>query len=228
MQLSLPFFRRLANAEDPNSFANKLRAERFRQFEKWLAPLPRPLRILDLGGTNEYWELRGWAGRDDIQIVAVNPEAEEQRYDNIQMLSGEATNLEEFADRSFDVVFSNSVIEHLFTFENQRRMASEVQRVGKCFWVQSPNFWFPLEPHFDVPGWHWMPVNLRVALIKRWKFGTMGPCTDPKRAREVVEEVRLLTKGELQEIFPGATMVPQRFIGLVKSWNVVGGLPAVT
>jgi hypothetical protein len=228
MQLSLPLFRRLANADDPNSFANKLRAERFRQFENWLAPLPRPLRILDLGGTNEYWALRGWAGRSDIQIVAVNPEAEEQRYDNIRMLAGDATNLEEFGDRSFDVIFSNSVIEHLFTLENQRRMASEVQRVGKCYWIQSPNFWFPLEPHFDVPGWHWMPVSLRVTLIRRWKFGTMGPCADPEGARKMIEEVRLLTKAELREIFPGATLHPQRFCGLVKSWNVIGGLPVLS
>ena len=224
MQLSLPLFRRLASADDPNSFANKLRAKRFRQFEKWIAPLPRPLRMLDVGGTNDYWALRGWAGRSDIQIVTVNPQAEEQIYDNIQALAGDATKLE-FEDRSFDVIFSNSVIEHVFTFENQRRMASEVQRVGKCFWIQSPNYWFPLEPHFDMPGWHWMPVSWRVALIRRWKFGSLGPCADPVQAREMIEEVRLLTKRELREIFPGATLVPQRFCGLVKSWNVVGGLP---
>jgi Methyltransferase domain len=221
MQLSLPILRRLADADDPNSFASKLRAKRFRQFEQWLAPLPRPLQILDLGGSSTYWERYGWAGRPDIQIVTLSPEAEEQRHNNIQPLVGDAANLTKFGDQSFDVVFSNSVIEHLFTFENQQRWAAEVQRIAKCFWVQSPNYWFPMEPHFDVPGWQWLPVDLRVAMIRRWRFGSSGPCKDLAHAREVVEEVRLLTKNELKNLFPGASFLPQRFCGLVKSWNVV-------
>lgn len=221
MQLSLPIVGRLANANNPNSFANKLRARRFRQFEEWIAPVPRPMRMLDVGGTNTFWKLRGWAGRADIEIITLNPAAEEQRYENIRPLAGDATNLDQFGDRSFDVVFSNSVIEHLFTFERQRLMAAEVQRVGKCFWIQSPNYWFPLEPHFQVPGWQWLPVDVRVSMIRRWKCGSHGPCADAAAAREVVEEVRLLTKRELKELFPTATLLPERFCGLVKSWNVV-------
>lgn len=91
----------------------------------------------------------------------MNLAVEEQRHEDVQPLAGDATDLREFGDSSFDVVFSNSVIEHLFTFENQRRMAREVQRVGKAFWVQTPNFWFPMEPHFHVPGWQWMPRDTR-------------------------------------------------------------------
>jgi SAM-dependent methyltransferase len=226
MRLSLPFIRQLSDADNPKSYANKLRAKRFGEFEKWVAKLPRPIRMLDVGGSNGYWNLRGWAGRDDIEIVTLNTEAEKQCFDNIQPLVGDLTNLERFADRSFDLIFSNSVIEHLFSFENQRRMASEVRRVGKSFWVQSPNYWFPLEPHFQLPGWQWMPVATRVALIQRWQFGKWGPYADPAIARNVVEEVRLLTKSELKDIFPGATLLPERFCGLVKSWNVVGGLSA--
>jgi Methyltransferase domain len=228
VQLSLSILRRLADADNPNSFASRLRAKRFRQFEQWIAPLPRPLQILDLGGTNAYWERNGWASRADTHIVTLNPEAEEHRYQNIEPLVGDAMNLERFGDQSFDVVFSNSVIEHLFTFENQRHWASEVQRIGKCFWVQSPNYWFPMEPHFDVPGWQWLPLDLRVAMIQRWKCGSSGPCADPVHAREIVEEVRLLSKRELKKIFPGAALLPQRFCGLVKSWNVIRGLSVLS
>lgn len=153
--------RQLADSSDPDSFANKLRTRRFLQFESLIAPLPRPLRILDVGGTTEFWERRGWAGRRDIQVITMNLAVEEQRHEDVQPLAGDATDLREFGDSSFDVVFSNSVIEHLFTFENQRRMAREVQRVGKAFWVQTPNFWFPMEPHFHVPGWQWMPRDTR-------------------------------------------------------------------
>jgi hypothetical protein len=225
MGFSIPNVRWLADDENPKSLSNRLRARRFGLFEALIAPMTRPLRILDIGGTNDFWEQRGWAGRTDVEIFSLNLVAEPQRHENIKSISGDATNLSDFGDRSFDVAFSNSVIEHLYTFENQRRMASESQRVGRAFWVQTPNFWFPMEPHFQVPGWQWMPVALRTSIVRRWRCGWRGPCSDPARARSLVEEVRLLTKGELGTIFPGANIIPERFFGLVKSWIVTGGFP---
>lgn len=226
MEFSMPNLRWLADDENPKSFSNKLRARRFRLFETLTASMPRPLRILDVGGTNDFWEQRGWAGRSDVEIFSLNLVPEQQRHENIKPLAGDATNLAQFEDRSFDVAFSNSVIEHLFTFDSQRRMASESQRVGKAFWVQTPNFWFPMEPHFQVPGWQWMPLQLRTAIIQRSRCGWRGPCADETGARKLVEEVRLLSLSELRAIFPAANMVPERFCGLVKSWIVIGGFPA--
>jgi hypothetical protein len=222
MKISIPNVRRLADDENPNSFSNKLRARRFRQFEAWAAAMPRPLRILDVGGTNDFWDQRGWADRSDVEIYSLNLFPEKQRHENIHPLCGDATDLSQFAAGSFDVAFSNSVIEHLFTFESQRRMAKEIQRVGKSYWVQTPNFWFPMEPHFQVPGWQWMPLDLRIAIIRRQRCGWRGPCPDPSAARKLVEEVRLLSKRALHSIFPGATLIPERFCGLVKSWTAVG------
>jgi hypothetical protein len=223
VEFDMPIMRRLADSENPNSLANRLRARRFRQFEALVAPLPRPLRVLDVGGENAFWENRGWAGRSDIQIFSLNLVPQEQLHENIRPVVGDATDLSQYDDKSFDVAFSNSVIEHLFSLENQRRMASEIQRVGKAFWVQTPNFWFPMEPHFHVPGWQWMPLDLRVALIRRWRCGWRGPCPDPTRARDLVQELRLLTRNELSSLFPGATLIPERFGGLIKSWTVIGG-----
>jgi len=226
MEFSIPNLRWLADDENPTSFSNKLRARRFQQFESLVASLPRPLRILDVGGTNDFWAQRGWAGRADVQIFSLNLVPEKRQHENIEPLAGDATDLAQFDERSFDVAFSNSVIEHLFTFENQRRMAAEIQRVGKAFWVQTPNRWFPMEPHFQVPGWQWMPLHLRTAIIQRWRCGWRGPCADAVQARKLVEEVRLLSKSELSAIFPGANLVPERFCGLVKSWTAMGGFPA--
>lgn len=219
--------RGLASSEDPSSLANRFRLRRFRRFESLAFSLPRPLKILDVGGTNAFWQNCHWAGRRDIEIFSLNIAAEKQEFENIMPLAGDATNLQEFTDQSFDIVFSNSVIEHLFTLENQRRMASEVLRVGKCYWVQTPNFWFPMEPHFHVPGWHWIPTDIRVTILRRRRCGWRGPCPDPVRARELVEEVRLMTRSELRSIFPGATMIPERFFGIVKSWIAVGGFPGL-
>jgi len=215
--------RQFADSKNPRSFANKLRARRFRQFEALVAGLPRPLHILDVGGTNAFWENRGWGGREDVRIWVANLTPEPRRHSNIVPVQADATDLAEFPNASFEVVFSNSVIEHLFTLEKQRRMALEIQRVGKRYWVQTPNFWFPIEPHFHVVGWQWMPVAVRVAIIRRISCGWRGPCPSPEGAKNLVQEIRLLTRPELKRLFPGATLVAERFCGLVKSWILVGG-----
>jgi Methyltransferase domain len=221
--MSVLDLRPLANGSDERSFSNRMRSERFRLFEALTADLPRPLRILDVGGTNQFWEQRGWADRDDVDIVTVNLEAEERRHDNIVPEIGDATSLEGHGDGSFDIAFSNSVIEHLFTFEDQAAMAREVQRVAASYWVQTPNYWFPMEPHFLVPAWQFLPRETRISLIQRRQCGWRGPCPDRADAERAVGEIRLLRRSELQELFPVATVRPERFKGLVKSWIVLGG-----
>ncbi len=223
MELSIPFIRRLAEGKDPQSISNKFRARRFQRFESLVTSLPRPLKILDVGGTNQFWENRGWADRSDIQIFSLNLTAEEKRHENITPLAGDATNLAQFPEGSFEVGFSNSVIEHLFSLEQQERMASEIRRVCKSYWVQTPNYWFPMEPHFHVPGWQWLPLAMRVAIIRRWRCGWRGPYQNVERAHQMVSEVRLMTGRELQSLFPDAKLLPERFCGMVKSWVAIGG-----
>jgi len=178
---------------------------------------------LDIGGTNQFWENRGWANRQEVQITTLNLHAEPKIFSNIDPIVGDATDLHQFSDAHFDVAFSNSVIEHLFTLDNQKRMATEVGRVGKAYWIQTPNYWFPMEPHFHVPGWQWLPLGVRIAMLRRWRCGWRGPCPDPVRASELVREVRLMRKSELAELFVGGTIVPERFAGFVKSWIVIHG-----
>jgi len=211
-----------ANSDNPKSVATRLRTARFRQFETAVGHLSRPLRILDVGGRTRYWKERGWADHPQINIFSLNLKPEKQEYQNITPITGDATDLSQFEDQSFDVVFSNSVIEHLFVFENQRRMAAEVKRVGKMYWVQTPNYWFPVEPHFLIPGWQWFPIGLRVAIIRRWRCGSLGPYPDPLKARTAVEEIHLLTRKKLEALFPDATIHVERFCGLVKSWTATG------
>lgn len=216
-------FRTQADDQRHDSVSHRYRARRFEQFEQMTAGLPRPLKILDIGGTNEYWAQRGWADREGVEITLVNLSAEPRRFANITPTAGDATNLP-FEDNAFDIVFSNSVIEHLFTFENQVRMAREVHRLAPRFWVQTPNFWFPIEPHFLAPAWHWLPQGLRIEILRRRAVGWNGQCPDPEKARRVVAEHRLLRQSELRNLFPTAKLVPERFGGLVKSWTAVHGL----
>jgi hypothetical protein len=163
--MSIIDLRKAADVSDPKSFANKLRTRRFAMFASLVDQLPKPVRIIDIGGTLSYWQQRGWVGKESVQITVVNLGAKELVCENVSIRDGNALALSEYTNASFDVAYSNSVIEHLFDFENQAKMAKEVQRIAKAYWVQTPNFWFPIEPHFHVPGWQWLPREIRVALF---------------------------------------------------------------
>ena len=217
--------RELADAGSRESFSNPRRSQRFAAFERLvddLRPeLGRPVRSLDVGGTVSFWEQRAWAGRDDVEIVLVNLEAEDSPHANISARAGDATRLDELPDRSFDIVFSNSVIEHLQTSDRQAAMAAEVRRLAPVYWVQTPNFWFPVEPHFLTPAWHWLPVRARVALLRRRRWGWRGPCPNPAEATALVREIRLMRRSEIRRMFPDATLRPEKIGPFVKSFVAI-------
>jgi hypothetical protein len=220
-----PLLRREADDAQPSSLSRRLRERRFERFERLAASFPRPLRIIDVGGTNGFWEMRGWQRRDDIQITLVNVAEQERRHPNIEPVVGDAADLSAYGDSSFDIAFSNSVIEHLFTLERQTAMARELRRVARAYWVQTPNFWFPVEPHFLVPAWHWLPERVRVRLLLRTSVGWVDRCPDAESAREIVRQIRLMRRKELARLFPEARIVPERYGGLVKSWIAIAGFP---
>jgi Methyltransferase domain len=205
---------RLRN-DDPGSLSHRLRNQRFARFEAFAAGLGRRLRIIDLGGTPDYWTARGWADRDDVHITLVNLNRFERTHENIVPVQGDATAVD-FEAQAFDLVFSNSVIEHLYTFERQRRMALEVRRLAPAYWVQTPNYWFPIEPHYLLPGLQWLPIGARAQVLGRLQPWRTAPDEDAR-------EVRLLRRRELELLFPGTRLVPERVAGLVKSWTVVRG-----
>jgi hypothetical protein len=214
--------RSLADQATAGSFSNTRRSRRFAAFaalvDGLLEQREGSVRILDIGGTNSFWEQRGWAGRDRVEVVLVNLEAEPREHENIDPRAGDATDLSEFADGSFDVVFSNSVIEHLQTRDNQSAMAAEVRRLAPVYWIQTPNFWFPVEPHFLTPGWHYLPVAVRVALLRRRRWGWRGPLPEAAKAEEAVREIRLMRGSELTRMFPEATLERERIGPFVKSF----------
>ena len=205
--------------------AVSMRARRFARFAAVVDALPKPLTILDVGGRAAFWAAHGWANRSDVHIVTGNIETQRCEYSNIEPVKLDATNMSCYSDGEFDVVFSNSVIEHLSTWENQVKMANEIRRVAKAYWIQTPNYWFPMEPHFRCIGWQWLPVRIRVAILRRRRCGLRGRTPDLSRAREVVGEVRLLSRRELCRLFPTSRILTERFMGFVKSWIAVEELP---
>ena len=122
-----------------------------------------------------------------------------------------------FKDKSIDISFSNSVIEHLGNFKSQGKFAKEIIRVSKNFWVQTPDKRFSIEPHLITPFIHWLPLKLQKLLLKN--FTIWGILTKPsnEQINSFLNEVRLLTYKELKLLFPSALVIRERFIGLSKS-----------
>lgn len=129
----------------------------------------------------------------------------------------------QFADDEFDVVYSNSAIEHIGDRTDQHSAADEIRRVGKRYFVQTPNFWFPLEPHFLVPGFQFLPLRWKALLLQRFNLGHIPRRPDYSSAKETVQSIRLLTPDEFHSFFPGSTMYRERFLGLTKSLMVADG-----
>jgi hypothetical protein len=173
-------------------------------------------RILDVGGTRYIWSLLP----QQPHLVLLNLNAPEQRDDDILDVIGDARKLP-FKDNSFDLVFSNSLIDHLFTFEQQKLFADECRRVAKCYVVQSPNQRFLIEPHLLTPFIHWLPKRLRTALIRN--FTLWGLITRPSKDQcaAFVDEVRMLTHREMEALFPEANIWTERVFGLAKSLTAV-------
>jgi Methyltransferase domain len=175
------------------------------------------IRILDIGGTWEYWDHMGF-DRKDCHITLLNLELYPVSNPNFDSVIGDATNLSQYQEDSFDVIYSNSVIEHLFTFENQQRMANEIMRVGKNYFVQSPNYWFPIEPHWFFPFFQYFPQWLRIEMTHKLNLGFIGRKKDKQKAIDKVKEVRLLSKNEMRDLFPQATIWSEKFYGFHKSF----------
>src|SRR5215211_2910880 len=133
------FLRGLANYRRAGSPANRLRRRRFELFNQLLSRVPRPLRILDVGGLEEFWEILGLADEPGVEIVLVNLTAGTTRRSNMTSIVGDGRSMPGFRDGEFEVVFSNSVIEHVGGWDDQRRMADEIRRIGQRYFVQTPN-----------------------------------------------------------------------------------------
>jgi len=96
-----------------------------------------------------------------------------------------------FPDKSFDLVFSNAVIEHI-PFR-QKQFADEIMRVGKSWFVTTPNYWYPFESHYHLPFIHFLPLSLQREYNRR--LGTHIP-------KGEVQHLALLSARQLQRLFP--------------------------
>lgn len=216
MKSILEFF---ASSEHPNSLGAKFRAKRLLHFENLLLPLlktKKTFRILDVGGTDYFWKGSRIPTIPGVNIFLLNLHLEPTSHPQIKSLTGDATQMDEFENQSFDLVFSNSVIEHLYTLENQEKMAKEIIRIGERYFIQTPNKYFPIEAHYALPFAQFLPKNLvyhiltktPLSRLKRW---------EKKEASQSLKEIRLLNEQEMRSLFPSCQIFEEKVLGLTKS-----------
>ena len=207
------------SSEEKDSLGNYFRNKRFKFFFDKINLLNKPISILDLGGKINFWENRGLTGHTDFKITLLNLEKEVSEYSNVKTLKGDILDLKNFEKNSFDIVFSNSVIEHLSNFENQKKMAFEVLRIGKKHIIQTPNKKFFIEPHYLLPFFQFIPKKLQFTILTKTKLSRLKTW-DKKFANKYLDEIRLMTKKEVNEIFPNSSIYFENFLGMTKSFTV--------
>jgi len=202
---------------DSQSVGNQFRQKRMQFFNDLIDGLPRPLRILDVGGNEQFWVNAGYHEKKDIEITILNLDKCETHYDNFHGVSGDATALTAYKDNEFDIAFSNSVIEHLYSWDNQRKMASEIRRVGRFYYVQTPNKYFFIEPHYLLPYFQFLPSGLQYFILTKTRLSRNMKWNE-KAARQYLDEIRLISQKEYRALFPDSEIWKEKFMGLNKSF----------
>lgn len=181
--------------------------------------------ILDLGGTLKYWQRLPslWRNRP-VHITIANLVEKRGGSDQFRLAGGDACNMAEFPDCAFDIVHSNSVIEHVGHWNEQVLMASEVRRLGKYYYLQTPNVYFPIEPHYRLPIVHWLPESWRAEALRHIK-GQLPPNASFDQAMRRVQGINLLTIRQFRSLFPDARIIRERILGVTKSLIAINTSP---
>jgi Methyltransferase domain len=155
----------------------RVRRRMFDMFMQRFEPAPQE-RVLDVGATSDriyatsnYFE-RFYphkanltaSGLDDASFL-------ESEYPGVKFVPGDVLAMP-FADASFDLVHSSAVLEHVGSSENQMKMVAECARVARRgIFLTTPNRWFPIEFHTQLPLVHWLPKEAGRAVLRRLGYG---------------------------------------------------------
>ena len=206
---------------NPRSLPYKFRQRRFRHVK---ALIERSLqkkgacKILDIGGEEIYWHIADdFVRHNNVEIHLLNHVPITVNRAKYSSMVGDAANLDHLNDNSYDLVHSNSVIEHVGNWRRMEAMASHVRRLAPSYFVQTPHFWFPFEPHFRCPIFHWLPEQIRYRLLLNLNLGFGGRRHSVQAAMEAVQSASLLDARQFSTLFSDAVIVRERFMFVTKS-----------
>jgi len=190
---------------------------RRRRMQRFLStfPITSETRILDVGGTPDVWRLV--SQRPKVTLLNTPRTREEQG--TADWVAGDGCCLP-FRDQSFDLVFSNSVIEHVGGYERRRLFAKWTRELGEHYWMQTPNRNFPVEPHWLFPWFQFLPPAARAWVTGWWPLGNFTRLREkPYRERLWnVLEIELVSLAELKLHFPDGEIRRERLGPLTKSY----------
>jgi len=206
---------------DIQSFLSRIikpfRLKRMVRFVELIRPTTHQ-KILDIGGHPFNWNLIDYRG--PVVMLNLDETVSSDLRGNHEFVVGDGTALE-YGDNEFDIVFSNSVIEHVGGPEQQERFAREALRVGQRMFLQTPARSFFFEPHYVTPFIHFLSPRWQKKLLRR--FSVWGWLARPsqKWIDDFVDQTRLLGYDELKHLFPGCTILREKFLFMTKSYIVV-------
>ena len=206
----------VADHASPTSLAARLRGRRWDLFLRRF-PDVAGMRVLDLGGTAGAWAAARVRPR---HVTLLNMEEQVPADEEwITQVTGDACDPPpEVMDQRFDLVYSNSTIEHLGGHARRVAFARVVHAAADHHWVQTPNRYFPIEPHWLFPGFQFLPVPARAFVSRNWPLGWYSrPGAEEATVVEGVLEIELLGAAEMRQYFPESEIVPERLLGLTKS-----------
>jgi hypothetical protein len=172
------------------------------------------MSIVDLGGDVRYWQAQS-VRPAHVTIVSVDGHTIDGLEPWMSGVLGDACDIGSVQGR-FDLVFSNSVIEHVGGSRYRRGFAEVVHGLSDRHWIQTPYRYFPLEPHFKFPAFQFLPLRLRVRIAQNWKpsFISSRPEIEPVG---FVADHELLGRTEMRALFPESEIIAERVGGLTKS-----------
>jgi len=215
MRIKDTIFRKLADPYSPGSLGH---AARTRRMEMLLQRFPdfRDMKIVDLGGNTKSW-LASDVRPAHVTVVDSGAWALEAPEAWMTIVQGDACARSTISG-TFDLVFSNSLIEHVGGPRYRREMAQVVHDLAPYHWVQTPYRYFPVEPHFLFPGFQFLPVVAKMQVFLHWPLVRhIRDRTYPvDRVRHVIDH-DLLTVTEMVSLFPSSLILHEKAAGMTKS-----------
>lgn len=182
------------------------RERRWKRFQELIQPAPADC-LLDVGGYPSDWRGRGdLIGKVDFINLTESVFDETPHSPEMRCFKGDGRALAA-GDLTYDIVYSNSVIEHVGDWEDQKAFAAEARRVGRRLWIQSPARACPVEPHYLGLFIHWFPPTWHVPLA-RWT--SVVGLTGAADLQSIASTTRLLTKKEYRILFPDCEIWTER------------------
>jgi hypothetical protein len=206
--------RTIANLVDPDrpgSLTQRFRQQRKEEFTRRFPNLA-DMRVLDLGGTAVSWQVSGLRARSLTVVNLDSPADSSESWMNI--VRGDAC---AGGFGKYDLVFSNSLMEHLGGHTRRQQFVDVVQESAPSWWIQTPYRYFPIEPHWIFPGFQFLPFRARVMICQHWSTIHVPTVKDRAKAAESVASIELISATEMRAYFPTSEIWFERLAGVPKS-----------